>query len=513
MEEKNKNFKSLVIFAIVLIMGLAVIAVLPTVIADCPDDCPDGMVYYWKLDETSAGPVVDCYGSNDGTNYGATINQPGMIGTSYGFDGINGYIDAPSHCLGANSDWTASCWFIADSSSVSSYHYLMSTGSWGGIGTVQIWQDCTGGGHHGEIAVRLIDDNGDDVNLWGETGNNYLDDQWHLMHATWDASLHELSLYIDGALEKQGSKVACDAGSGTTNELCVGTRQDHGSGRFLKGGMDEIAIYDRVLSLSEIQSIYIKGLTNHGYCDCPDPVYVDDDYGTCASDCPSGMISYWKLDETSAGPVVDCYGSNDGTNNGATINQPGQVGTAYDFDGVDDYVDCGDISELNGASAFTIIGWIRQNNLNNNERVFDKIKDGDHDISVAPYNNRIYFEVGNGANSYGYWTGVPSTLFSGVWYHLAAVFDGSATGNANRAKSFTLSRPADDFGGDMDEVAIFDQVLSPSEISSHYYAGLAGHGYCRPPGWQYDHFDNIQDGVDAVCEGGTVYVADGTYYK
>ena len=30
------------------------------------------------------------------------------------------------------------------------------------------------------------------------------------------------------------------------------------------------------------------------------------------------------------------------------------------------------------------------------------------------------------------------------------------------------------------------------------------------PGWGYDHFDNIQDGIDAVC-GSTVYVAPGSY--
>jgi len=33
------------------------------------------------------------------------------------------------------------------------------------------------------------------------------------------------------------------------------------------------------------------------------------------------------------------------------------------------------------------------------------------------------------------------------------------------------------------------------------------------PGWQYDHFDSIQDGVDAVNENGTVYVYNGTYYE
>jgi len=30
-------------------------------------------------------------------------------------------------------------------------------------------------------------------------------------------------------------------------------------------------------------------------------------------------------------------------------------------------------------------------------------------------------------------------------------------------------------------------------------------------GWGYDHFDNIQDGTDVVCECGTIYVAAGTY--
>ena len=33
------------------------------------------------------------------------------------------------------------------------------------------------------------------------------------------------------------------------------------------------------------------------------------------------------------------------------------------------------------------------------------------------------------------------------------------------------------------------------------------------PGWQYDHFDVIQDGIDAVPENGTVYVYNGTYYE
>ena len=33
------------------------------------------------------------------------------------------------------------------------------------------------------------------------------------------------------------------------------------------------------------------------------------------------------------------------------------------------------------------------------------------------------------------------------------------------------------------------------------------------PGWQYDHFDVIQDGIDAAGENATVYVFNGTYYE
>lgn len=33
------------------------------------------------------------------------------------------------------------------------------------------------------------------------------------------------------------------------------------------------------------------------------------------------------------------------------------------------------------------------------------------------------------------------------------------------------------------------------------------------PGWQYDHFDKIQDGIDTVTSGGTIYVHAGVYYE
>jgi len=51
-----------------------------------------------------------------------------------------------------------------------------------------------------------------------------------------------------------------------------------------------------------------------------------------------GLISYYNFNESSGNLLLDQVGSNDGTVNGAIQNVSGKIGTAYSFDGVNDYV-------------------------------------------------------------------------------------------------------------------------------------------------------------------------------
>src|SRR5438132_1222 len=62
---------------------------------------------------------------------------------------------------------------------------------------------------------------------------------------------------------------------------------------------------------------------------------------TCDS-APAGMVSWWKAE----GNANDSQGDNNGTIGGATF-APGEVGQAFSFDGVDDYVDAGNPASLN----------------------------------------------------------------------------------------------------------------------------------------------------------------------
>jgi hypothetical protein len=60
--------------------------------------------------------------------------------------------------------------------------------------------------------------------------------------------------------------------------------------------------------------------------------------GFVYADLNDGLVAHWALD----GDAIDSAGSNHGTIYGAT-STTGQIDEALDFDGVDDYVDFGDI--------------------------------------------------------------------------------------------------------------------------------------------------------------------------
>lgn len=72
----------------------------------------DGITSYYKLDEVS-GAVIDSHNDNDGTNYGATTQQTGIINYGYSFDGSNDYVSIPDGTTGL-STFSVSLWFYVN---------------------------------------------------------------------------------------------------------------------------------------------------------------------------------------------------------------------------------------------------------------------------------------------------------------------------------------------------------------------------------------------------------------
>lgn len=102
------------------------------------------------------------------------------------------------------------------------------------------------------------------------------------------------------------------------------------------------AINKIYLGSTEINKAYLGGTMIFG----SPSEYLDD------------LAAYYRLNETSGTTVNDVTGNYDGVNYGATINQTGQVGKAYSFDGVDDYVDLqGDLGITSLPVAFK--AWVK----------------------------------------------------------------------------------------------------------------------------------------------------------
>jgi hypothetical protein len=202
----------------------------------------------------------------------------------------------------------------------------------------------------------------------------------------------------------------------------------------------------------------------------------------------TGPVAHWKFDEGSGTTAYDSAGNNEGTVYGAQWTT-GQVDGALDFDGVDDYVDMGDQTKLEGFSEVSIAAWIYWTGSVYN--YFIAGKEGVYKIDV--HWSHIRFVTGND------WAGTILTssepIQQNTWYHIAATYDGaikhvyingikdensvstSSGGVGTNTKKFTIGVLHTGawyyyFKGIIDEVAIYNRALSAEEIWQLYQRDL-----------------------------------------
>jgi len=162
---------------------------------------------------------------------------------------------------------------------------------------------------------------------------------------------------------------------------------------------------------------------------------------------------------------------------------------ALSFDGVDDYVDCGNGASLNPTDEVTVIAWL---NPNFSADTFYGIvsKFGGMPPGWQFYWNSaqyLYFYANDGVAA----TSVTNVLANGVWQHVAVTLKSDSTSKSkiyvnavdktNSVSSRTLQandvnlvigaqsgNKNDPFNGLIDEVFVYDRALTSLEITEHY---------------------------------------------
>jgi hypothetical protein len=202
---------------------------------------------------------------------------------------------------------------------------------------------------------------------------------------------------------------------------------------------------------------------------------------------PSGLVGYWNFDEGSGTIINDSSGyGNNGTIYGASWTG-GKMWSALGFDGLDDYVDCGDNETLDPTQEATIEAWVKFDQLPSvagHIMAISGRSGGGTDLDVqAEPDNRLKFYIGPGV-----FVASSTVIETSKWYHVAATYEaynstriyvnglleattpifGARGPNPN---SFWVGESlwgGRFFNGTIDEVRLYNRTLSAQEIWAEY---------------------------------------------
>lgn len=200
---------------------------------------------YLDFNEGSGSTALDASGhGNSGTIAGATRMESGGCGGALRFDGDGAYVTIPFTTQNhPTKEVTVSAWFYVDSfdpqTLVSTYE---GGGYWLGFGDGNDLWWIVNTEESGVVTVPVLHE--------GLTPR-----QWHHVTGTYDGQAAKI--YLDGALRNRVNAsgliryeypdyVTLGADAGTS------TSPDSGCPRYLKGGLDEVRIYDTALEYGQV---------------------------------------------------------------------------------------------------------------------------------------------------------------------------------------------------------------------------------------------------------------------
>jgi len=272
----------------------------------------NGLVGYWKMDET-ATPSVDSSGNgNSGTWNGNTAGTTGKYGNGTTYDGTGDNITVSGDSIRTTGNTTISLWVKSTSADTNrGLFYKDNGGGTGGWGMRVMYSNS----YIYASAVYTAPS----VDSLSTDAVVITSGQWNHVTAVWKDGQY-IQLFINGV---ESSKVS------TTGTTLRTSNQNHSIGgrlasEYFTGQLDDVRIYNRAFSPAEVSRLYNWG---------------------------SGLLGWWKMDEGSAdtcsGGVNDSCDSSgngyDGAWNGHATSTNGRFGNGVTFDGTGDYVDAGDI--------------------------------------------------------------------------------------------------------------------------------------------------------------------------
>jgi hypothetical protein len=391
-------------------------------------------------------------------------------------------------------------------------------------------------------SARTITDIREDMYRTAPIANANLKNYWQFNNGS-GTTLSDMKGTATGTLQNTPTWVASTIpfAAGAVNTQIVnanGTKTLTGTGLVMnftaKSGTDTI-VASRIDTLANVSPTGVTTAFNSQY-------WVINRFGTGTfttnatftvnEDITSGqaahpsLIQLYKRSGNGDGTwsLVATAASADAVNNTATFNgitsfdgqymvcfssPPNTVGTTLNFDGTNDYVDCGNASSLNITGAITIEAWINADTWNANSwggTIVGKDNTSSSGFDLRCGNNgMLSFVIG----SAGGWHEVLSgaVMSTGRWNYVAGVYDGASlsiyvngvlAGQQSYSGAISVSAlslfignspgfPTRVFDGKIDEVRLFNVARTEAQIRSDMCNTLTGTETGLVNYWQFNN--------------------------
>lgn len=291
--------------------GAATSAVANLTVGPCAGiAAPAGLMAWWRFD----GDTRDWVGPNDGASLRGEVYGPAIVGNGLVLDARSGPILVPnSPALNPTNGVTIELWYKAEqfgergavlvrkvltaSSSISEHYGLLVTGNYGGGGT----PDPTLPNFGFTFSANLFPFGGGSGRVYTPT-NTWIPGNWYHLAGTYDRN--EVKLYVNGELLGSSAHVSQFegiAGEEAWKGMWIGGNAiwNASVNRFTStnttpGTIDDVSLYNRALTASEVTMLYSAGSA-----------------GKCASGAPTPILTVHPVTASADSVVLGFTGTPD----------------------------------------------------------------------------------------------------------------------------------------------------------------------------------------------------------